>query len=270
MSANFRMEAYISFLFVHVLICFSSLNLEAKIIETPHIAEASAFIDEDTWFLVDLDNCFFEAAQALGHANWFYDRLQENMQKGMSRNEAIKAFYPEWIRTQKICRVKPLEVDFVAYLLELQSKGVVVMGLTHRQPLIVDATLKQVNSLGFDFQVTAPSKDCFVVPSANPTLYTNGVLFVNDYNRKIDIFLSFLEIIKQKPRKVVFIDDRRGNVEELEHLADLGIDYTGIHYTAIDYTAPLYERRIADFQYKFMEQIMSNEAALLLMEKELD
>lgn len=47
----------------------------AKIIETAHIADAIPYIDEETWFLVDLDNTMFESKQALGHANWFYDEI---------------------------------------------------------------------------------------------------------------------------------------------------------------------------------------------------
>lgn len=63
-----------------LLFCLSSL--EAKIIETNHINNVLPLIDEDTWFLVDLDNCMFEAAQALGHASWFYDEVWQRMQKG--------------------------------------------------------------------------------------------------------------------------------------------------------------------------------------------
>src|ERR1700687_104697 len=96
---------------------------EAKIIETAHVADAIQFIDKDTWFLVDLDNTMFEAKQALGHANWFYDEMQQRLQKGMSREEAIKDAYPGWIKTQAVCPVKPLEENFVPTLLSLQNLG---------------------------------------------------------------------------------------------------------------------------------------------------
>ncbi len=46
--------------------CFASLEIEAKNIE-----DVIPLIDNETWFLVDPDNCMFEGAQALGHANWF-------------------------------------------------------------------------------------------------------------------------------------------------------------------------------------------------------
>ena len=67
-----------------------SAVMEAKIIETRFIEDVIPLVDQETWLLVDLDNCMFEGATALGHANWFYDELQRRMQKGMSREEAIR------------------------------------------------------------------------------------------------------------------------------------------------------------------------------------
>lgn len=247
------------------------LIVEARIIETAQVADAVKFIDEDTWFLIDLDNTMFEAKQALGHANWFYDEMQKKVQNGMSREESIRDTYPDWIRTQQICPVKPLEEDFIPSLISLQNQGIVIMGLTHRQPSVAQSTIRQVASLGFDFIKTAPSKDSFVVPAKSPTLYLKGILFVSDYNKKSDVFLPFLSIIKQTPKKVIFIDDKRKNVEELEEaLSKLGIEYLGVYYTAIEHAKPIYTQEVAEFQYKFLHKIMSNEAAILLMEHKLE
>jgi Protein of unknown function (DUF2608) len=261
---------FIRIAFIMAIFCLASLEIEAKIIETRHVEDVIPLIDSETWLLVDLDNCMFEGAQALGHANWFYDELQERMHKGMNREEAIADAYPGWIKTQKACKVKPLEDNFVPTLLMLQSKGITIMGLTHRQPSAADSTVRQVDSLDFDFLTTAPSKESFVVAAKTPTLYFRGILFVGDYNKKIDIFEPFLSMIKKSPKKIVFIDDKRKNVEELENLARHGIEYIGVHYTAIEYSKPVYTREIAEFQYKFLDEIMSNEAALLLMENGLE
>ena len=50
------------------------------------------------------------------------------------------------------------------------------------------------------------------------------------------------------------------------HIANYGIEYIGMHYTAIEHAKPVYVREIAEFQYKIMNQIIGNEAALILME----
>ena len=247
-----------------------SAVMEAKIIETRFIEDVIPLVDQETWLLVDLDNCMFEGATALGHANWFYDELQQRMQKGMSREEAIRDAYPIWIKTQKLCKVKPLERNFVSALITLQNKGVVIMGLTHRQPSVADSTVQQVRSLGFDFLKTAPSKETFSVPAQTPTLYSQGILFVGDYNKKNDVFEPFLSLLSNAPKKIVFIDDKRKNVEELERLANYDIEYIGVHYTAIEHAQPGYVREIAEFQYKMMNQIVSNEAAMILMEQGIE
>lgn len=244
---------------------------EAKIIETAHVADALPYIDQETWFLVDLDNTMFEGKQALGHANWFYDEIEQRMSGGMSREEAIRDFYPNWIKTQPICSVKALEDDFVPGLIALQNRGITVMGLTHRQPLVAQATVRQVASLGVDFINTAPSKDSFSVAATTPTIYLQGILFVGDYNKKSDVFIPFLSLVGKTPRKVVFIDDKRKNVEELEQtLSKYGIEYVGIYYTAIEYAKPVYSRELAKYQYQFLDKIMSNEAASLLMQHGLE
>lgn len=253
-------------LILTLFVCFS---LNAKIVTTSQIEEALPYIDQDTWVLVDLDNCLFEAAQSLGHANWFYDELVKKMAEGLTKDEAIASIYPEWVKIQKVCKVKPLEEAFIPYLISLQTKGITIMGLTHRQPIVADSTLKQVASLGFDFRLTAPSQETLVIPAKTHTLYINGILFVGDYNKKIDIFCPFLEQLNKYPTKIVFIDDKRKNVEELEALSQRGIDYIGIHYTAIETNPPTYKRELAEYQYKHFNQILSNEATETLIERGL-
>ncbi len=247
-------------------VLIAPLISQAEIIQTARVADAIALIDEDTWFLVDLDNTLFEAKQAFGHIHWFYDEVDHRMQKGMSRDEAFLDAYPTWIRAQQICPVKPLEEEFVTSIIDLQQRGIVVMGLTNRHPCAVSFTKRQVSSLGIDLTATAPAKHAFCIPAENPTLLSDGVLFCSDYNLKGDVFLSLLSLIEQCPIKVVFIDDRIRNVEEVvEKLSKYGIACTGIHYTACEHVAPVYSRELADFQAKFLDQILSNEAAALLL-----
>ena len=235
------------------------------------MADAIQLVDEDTWLLVDLDNTLFEAKQALGHVNWFYDEIEERMQKGMSREDSIKEGYIGWVKTQRVCSVQPLEVDFVPALISLQNRGVVIMGLTHRWPIVAESTAIQVESLGLDFTKTAPSKGSFVVPAANQALYLRGILFAHDYNKKGDVFLSFLSEIQKMPTKILFIDDKKSNVEELEKtMSKYDVEYIGVYYTAYKYVKPVYSRELAKFQSKFLDTILSNEVASLLMEQGLE
>lgn len=245
---------------------------EAKIIETAHFKEVIPYIQEDCWFLVDLDNTLFEAKQALGHANWFYDELQERLEKGLTKEEACEELYPLWVKIQEICSVKAVEDTTIPLLLNLQQRNIVMMGFTHRLPLGVPATIRQVHSLGFDFSKTAPQILFDSIPaSGGPTCYRQGILFAGDYNSKGEVLLNFLAMIGHRPKKIVFIDDKYKNVEELEKvLAEHNIDYLGIYYTAIKQQPTIYSRAIANFQFKFINSILSNEAAQCLMDNQIE
>ena len=228
-------------------------------------------IDEETWVLVDLDNTLFEGKQALGHTEWFYDKAHQMMKNGMTLEEATRECYPEWIEIQKICPVKPVEAAFIPALILLQKRNVVIMGLTHRQPSLADSTIRQLASLDWSFLNSAPLKNTFVVPSETPTLYIQGVLFTGEYNKKGQTFVRFLSFVDQKPKKVVFIDDKRSHVEEVERsLSGQNIEYIGVHYTAIEHAEKVYFPEIAEFQKKFLDKIMSNDAALLLLQHGLE
>ena len=243
----------------------------ADIIETATVKDIVPLIDSDTWVLVDLDNTTFEGRQALGHTEWFYDNARALMKNGMTLEEATRECYPEWIVVQKVCPVKPIEAAFIPELMRLQQQGIVVMGLTHRQPSIADSTIRQVNSLGLSFSNSVPVKDSLVVPSETPTVYDQGILFTGEYNKKGEIFVRFLSMTDQQPKRIVFIDDKRGHVEDVEKaVSDLGIEYIGVHYTAIEYAEKVYDPEIAQFQHKLMYTLLSNDAALLLMEHGLE
>ena len=242
----------------------------SEIFEAAKISDVkNLFYQDELWVLVDLDNCLFESKQALGHVLWYYDLLEEKLRCGMSQEEAIAEVYPEWVKTQAVCPIKPLESDFVDLLISLQNQGVVVMGLTHRLPSVAKASICQVKTLGIDFSKTAVWHGEFSPEAAFPTLFSNGIIFVNDNNNKGDVLASFLSHIQQKPEKVLFIDDKRANVEEVGNVLNaLEVEYTGIHYTAFQKSPPVYFRKLADFQYQFLDRILSNEEATLLINQQ--
>jgi hypothetical protein len=242
----------------------------AKIIETASIADVIPLVDSDTWVVVDLDNTTFEGKQALGHTEWFSDKSKKLVASGMTYMEANLTVYPEWMEIQKICPVKPVEENFIPTLRSFQNQGIVVMGLTHRQPRVSDSTLRQINSLGFSFTPTAPAATAFSIPSSSPAtsvLYDQGVIFAGEFNKKGEIFSLFLSLIKKLPKKVVFIDDIKRNVDDVENtLTELGVECYGIFYTATQNVEKVYDADIAEFQRKFLKKVMSNEAARLLMQ----
>lgn len=248
---------------------FTTLNhLDAQeIIESTTIEDVLPLIDEDTWFVLDLDNTVFQAKQALGHVNWLQHEVQVQMAAGKSQEEAFHTLYPLWKKTQMITEVIPVEGKFVEGIKQLQEKDIVVIGLTHRQPFIIPETIRQLDSLGISFLSTAPSNETINIATGKlPAMYKQGILFVNDFNSKGEVFRSLLAHLNQKPKKIVFIDDKKKNVEEMAKAALIeNIEYIDVHYTAVDQGPQVYDRELAKCQLKFLNKIMSNEEALLLL-----
>lgn len=251
---------------------FSATHLDAQeIIESSTVANVLPLIDQETWVLVDLDNTVFQAKQALGHVNWLQHEVQKQIESGKSREEAFYSLYPLWKKTQMMTDVVSVESGFIEAIKQLQERNIVVMGLTHRQLFIVPETLRQLESIGVCFQQTAPSQNTFHISAKQPALYTQGVLFVDDFNAKGEVFRYFLQHLDQKPKKIFFIDDKKKNVEELAGAALLEeIEYIGVHYTAVELGEQIYSPELAEYQLRFFNNIMSNEQALQLLSQETE
>lgn len=242
---------------------------EAKIIETSSFSDVIPLVDENTWLVLDLDHTIYEGKEALGHSDWISNIIDKKVEEeGLTLQESIDISYPEWIQAKKRSSVKPVEEGFIRALLDIQKSNIVIMGLTQQRPDLAPVTIRDLFSLDWSFLPTAPSSNTFNIPTIRPVTYTEGILFVGDYNKKGETFCKFLAIIGQKPLKIVFMDDKRKHVEEMEQACnEQGIDYIGIHYTAINFSEKVYYPEIAELQRKLMYQTISNEAARLLIEQ---
>ncbi len=247
-------------MFSGLVIAAASL-VSPMVIETDQVDDVIAHVDQKSWFVVDLDNTLFQAKRALGHVDWLQAEVKKNVDRGLSKEEAFHSIYPIWKKTQGEVEVQPVDQKLIEAIKRFQEREIVVMGLTHRQLFIVPETLRQIESLGIDLLVSAPSKEELTFEANQPARYTQGVLFVDDFNTKDEVFRLFMERIGVKPEKVVFIDDKRKNVEELaQAMEEEGIEYVGVHYTAVANGEPIYspakvcEQQIPSYLYKIVSK----------------
>lgn len=248
----------------------STMTGSQQIIESFTIADVLPLIDEDTWLLVDLDNTLFQASQALGHVNWLLDEVAKRIELGMSREDAFHSMYPLWKKTQMMTSVIPVESALIEAIHDLQAKGIVVLGVTHREPFLMSETLRQVHSLNIDFLKNTPCKKFFEIDTKQRAIYYEGILFVDTFNEKSNVFYTFLQQVNCKPKKIIFLDDKKKNVEEFTNIAANGIDYIGVHYTAIEQGPQIYSPEVAALQLSLMDKILSNAQAQMLLSQPLD
>lgn len=233
-----------------------------RIIESNTILDVLHLIDQTTWLLLDLDNTLFQASQALGHVDWLLDEISKRIELGMSRHDAFHSMYPLWKKTQILTDVIPVEQALIEVIHELQKKDIIVIGVTHREPFLASETLRQVHSLGIDFLKSAPSVETFEFFEVERALYWQGILFVDTFNEKGSIFRSLLKRLSVKPKRVVFLDDKKKNIEEFARATAIeSIDYAGVYYTAIEQGPKVYSADLAKLQLNSLHKIISNEHA---------
>lgn len=250
------------------LYILSIWGLSAQVINTTTIKDAEAYIDEDSWFLVDLDNTLFQAKQALGHTDWFEHEMKERISQGMAKDEAISDFNPHWVESQKICEVIPVEEHTPAFIQKLQNKGYIVMGFTHRPCSVIDSTLRQAQSIGVNFAHSSLLQQDVIIPSKkDQAMHTQGIIFSGSHNSKGEILDALFQMAGKRPKKIVFIDDKDYNISSLENLLkETDIEYVGIHYRGVDNQPKIFHPEIAKVQFDYMNKIISNEMAMSLLQ----
>jgi hypothetical protein len=201
----------------------------AEIIQINRMEQILPYIDETTWVLFDIDDTLYESKLQVGRSRWFFHEVEKRIADGQDYESAIKECYPDWIRCQEICPIRPPEPDIPSIVQKVQQSAGAVFGLTARAPPICSTTLKQLARIGIDFTFSAPA--CPKLETKPPTLWNGGVLFITDFNRKGDVFRKWLEMSSILPSKIVLIDDGKNHLIYMEkQMFELGIPCTCFHY----------------------------------------
>jgi FMN phosphatase YigB (HAD superfamily) len=253
-----------------ILFLLLTLPLAGEISSAPTIENLIKKAEGSYWIVVDLDNTLFEGKEAFGHAHWYEDKYKKLLDQGLSKAEALSECHPLWLESQSINNVQPVEDKLIEWIKEQQSKGVVVLGITTRQPILQTCTERQLKSLGLNLVTTSPKAETQSI-FQHPTAYANGVLYCHDLNDQEAVFSSFLKVNRLNPSKVLFVDDQLHHVEDLEKaLKENGIEMIGLHYTAVAEKEPVYQATVAEFQQQKLHSILSNDEALLLLHHQPD
>lgn len=132
------------------------------------------------------------------------------------------------------------------FLQQITQRGIPAIALTANLtgqlcsvPKMEQWRVDSLKRIGFDFSRTAPYQSPLLFDNlasyrGNYSTYLDGILFVNGTSvSKGEAFLAFLEKSGFSPNKVIFIDDREGNLKSVEaaiQKLDRPIEFYGFHY----------------------------------------
>lgn len=240
-----------------------SVLAESRIVENNKMSQVMSHVEAETLLVFDLDSTIMKTAQMLGSDAWFSQYFRKNMDCGMDEAEAINKAIDLWKQIHRVTAVQPVESDIPGLIADMQDNKVVVMALTARPGDVSDNTLRQLESIDVDFFRNAPYKKRLKFESMEkPVMYYKGILFVGELNDKGEALNKFLNKIKYKPQKVIFVDDSMRNVKAVDAALKMrGVDCYCVRYGGADDDIKRFNKAIADVQLNYFDKILSDSAA---------
>ncbi|MEI8025959.1 MAG: DUF2608 domain-containing protein [Pseudomonadota bacterium] len=224
----------------------------AEIREVKAMYEVSTSIPSGGVVVFDLDNTVLEAKQTLGTDQFFTYLVKKAEEAGLRGQEAKDLALIQSADIQPISPVRLVERSTLGFLRSLQERNVTVFALTARPFAWAKGTLNQLASLQVDFSKTAPRIPKDTNRSLKEWSYQGGVIFLQPGQDKGNALVNFLNSSDQKPKKIVFIDDKPHNVKSVETaLNDAGIENVEFRYGAADERVKNFDSQLANFEFHY-------------------
>lgn len=155
---------------------------------------------------------------------------------------------------------------------QLQENGVKVIALTTGDAHDEDFWIQQLKKNQIDFSAAFSDYASITLDDAifseDYPIFKKGVLFVDPYS-KGQVLQAFLSRINFRPNKVIFVDDKIKNLEEVAQVIySFGIPFIGLQYMEEFYAVLSINEAIAELQYRYAAEnnmwLSDQEASLLL------
>lgn len=240
--------------------------MSTYIFESKKIESILDFIDLDTFFIFDIDHTLIEAQQVIGTSHWEKHLKHRLIDQGISPDEAKFRAYTLWKSIQEVTGVQPVEEGVFRLISLLQHNQIPILGLTSRDRDLIEITFKQLKSVELDnvFTCDYPSQS---LEAKHICHFSRGTVFCGD-NPKNEGLKAFFDLISFKPKKIVFVDDQKEHLYELEEMAfHENIDFVGMQYMGSSYER--FSPEIAEIQERHLPKILSNADALKLIKEAL-
>ena len=244
-----------------------------EIIETDSMITLLDYIQKDTFVIADIDNTLIESECQLGSSQWgdnlgdFYTELNRSFE------EVDHLVADTWCKVQPLIKVRCVDPQTAFVIQSLHENGIMFMGLTARRPSETHFTLKQLAST----QITLSAnlmEDGFLesnLDTRKGILFHQGIIFCTPMNKKSGALKLFFTKTGHRPKRIIFIDDKLSHVRDVgQFIESLGIDYVGIRFSGADERVKSFNPQIALIQYDHLPELISDEAAALILEHQSD
>ena len=123
--------------------------------------------------------------------------------------------------------------------------------------MLEHVTERQLSSLGIDLRQTSPVHTTFTLQHMPSVLFSKGILFTNG-KHKGEALKEFLRQIGWMPDQIVFLNDKRNQLEEASSRLPAHTSFLGLRYAVSDAYVSCFDPRIAERQLRQFLQIQED------------
>lgn len=229
-----------------ILLAMSSMA-HGRIQELQSLRDLPVVGARDTWVIFDVDNTILRPTSSIGSHQWADLMRDEEIKKGIDPVVAGQRQHQYFSEVQGFVQVKLVEDDFLDVFADLRKSGVSIMALTARGDNLIATTLQQLIKVKVSFVESFPAqKDSSVIQS----YVRDGVIFAGGKS-KGEVLSQIIGNSLHPPRRVIFVDDKRYNLEAVEKaFQNSTVEILGLRYGAADPFLNV-DKSLADLQYDF-------------------
>lgn len=141
-------------------------------------------------------------------------REKELLEKGFDKNYSIDLALCEYFVISKKAKLFPIDSS-PEIIMELQKKHIPVIALTNRSIPVIYSTVKSLKNIGINFGKNAIFCRDLDLAVSHKGFYHKNIIF-SGKNDKGKMLAKFFDTIGYKPKKIIFVDDNKRNVESVD------------------------------------------------------
>jgi hypothetical protein len=179
----------------------------------------------------DIDETLVWATKPEARSQWFNEQMDAYKAKGLSSEEALRYFFTAHLSAHATSNMFTVDKDTNNLFAQLAQQQIHVIGLTARDPMMSPITKEQFKKAKLQFPTPVPRWNEILVLDGpkKPIMAINGIIYSSGQDKGVALGLV-LDKLSYRPSLLIFVDDMRYNIENVERLAnERNIPFIGFH-----------------------------------------